>query len=180
MREFLTFPTQPVATEADSPLLPTNSYHWALLSGPKNVSKAGFQHVMYHVKDKIVVRNEQSEASRVWEYAAESDRTSMLLVRIMVAKVSDTRRLESILRKVPLHADRTEWNSVAWVREALHLAGNEPGTLHPRVKDWEAIRDMAMWYVEQKKAEHRFDGLGHFDASKPATWDMIQGKEITF
>jgi hypothetical protein len=30
-----------------------------------------------------------------------------------------------------------------------------------------------MWYVEEKKAAHRFDGQGQYDQDKAATWDML-------
>jgi hypothetical protein len=52
------------------------------------------------------------------------------------------------------------------------------GTI-PQNAHWNSIRDTAMWYVEEKKAAHRFDGQGGFDQNKAATWDMIDGLERT-
>lgn len=36
---------------------------------------------------------------------------------------------------------------------------------------------LMLWYVERKKAAHRFDGQGQYDQSKAATWNMIKGVE---
>ncbi|KAG5983275.1 hypothetical protein E4U55_000353 [Claviceps digitariae] len=155
-----------------------DTYHWALLSGPKQDPKSGYQHTMYHVKAKLVIDGEPRVARTEWEYSSECDRSSMLLARIVIAKVCHLERLERILREVPLRSDKEGWNCVAWVREAIHLASLDPEALGSRVDDWIAIRDKAMWYIDQKKSSHRFDGLGQFDISKPATWDMLQDKEL--
>lgn len=133
---------------------------------------------MYHVKDKLVIEADPKVASSVWEYSVEHNRSSMLLVRIMVAKICDISRLERVLRSVPLRGDKDGWNCVSWIREALLLASLEPGVLGTHMKDWEEIRQKAMSYVDQKKTSHQFDGLGQFDASKPPTWDMLQDREL--
>lgn len=43
--------------------------------------------------------------------------------------------------------------------------------------DWTKLRNTAMAYIERKKQEHRFDGRGSFDMSKPATYDLLEGAE---
>ncbi|GAB0138333.1 hypothetical protein EsDP_00006569 [Epichloe bromicola] len=163
-----------------SPKMPgkEDSYHWALLSGPKRDPKSGYRHIMYHVKKKLVIDGEPETARSEWQYSAECDRASMLLARVVVAKVSDLQRLERILRQVPLRSGKEGWNCVAWVREAIHLASLDPYALGSRVDDWDVIRDKAMWYVDHKKSSHRFDGLGQFDISRPATWDMLKDEEL--
>lgn len=133
---------------------------------------------MYHVKAKLVISGEPTVARSEWEYSAECDRTSTLLARIVVAKVRNLQRLERILQQVPLRSDEEGWNCVAWVREAIDIASLDGDALGSRVDDWDLIRDKAMWYMDHKKSSHRFDGLGQFDMSKPATWDMLQDKEI--
>ncbi|OAA45024.1 hypothetical protein NOR_03778 [Metarhizium rileyi] len=155
-----------------------DSYHWALLSGPKHDLKSDLQHTMYHVKDRLVIEGEPEAVSSVWEYSVESDRSSMLLARIVVGKICDLHRLESILRSVPVRGEKEGWNSISWIQEAFHLASMAPGVLGSHMEDWEEIRQTAMSYVDEKKAKHRFDGLGKFDPSKPPTWDMLQGKEL--
>lgn len=42
--------------------------------------------------------------------------------------------------------------------------------------EWQDVRDTAMWYVEKKKSEHRFDGQVAFDMKKAATYDAIERK----
>ncbi|KAK2594673.1 hypothetical protein QQS21_007649 [Conoideocrella luteorostrata] len=164
-----------------SPKMPgkEDTYHWALLTGPQTDPKLGCRHVMYHVKERLVVEGEPRVARRVWEYTTEFDRTPMLLVRIAIAKVSNIHRLERALQKVPLCPDKEGWNCVEWVREAIQLASRERGALGPTITDWSAIRDKTMWYVDQKKAAHRYDGLGlRADLARTATWDMLVDREL--
>jgi hypothetical protein len=103
----------------------------------------------------------------------------MLLVRIVVGKVEDMKRLRSLLERTPLRPEVTGWNCVSWVQEALMSAIHDGKALGTSAKDWETVRDTAMWYVEKKKAAHRFDGTVHFDPDKVATWDMLDGVELT-
>jgi hypothetical protein len=47
--------------------------------------------------------------------------------------------------------------------------------------DWYTITETALWYVEAKKSQHRFDGEaepGWFDGSKVATWSTLDGSEL--
>lgn len=121
-------------------------------------------------------------AQTVWEYEEREipmRPTSMLLVRIMIGKVKDRNRLESILRNIPLQPEVEGWNCVAWVKEAINTALQDKRALgSPKNLSWDSIRDLAMWYVGEKKAAHRFDGQGEHDQSKAATWDMLEGVEL--
>lgn len=64
------------------------------------------------------------------------------------------------------------------MKEALEAVLRDRRALGaPKGLNWDGVRDTAMWYVERKKAEHRFDGQGDFDQTKAATWDMIDGFE---
>jgi hypothetical protein len=121
-------------------------------------------------------------AQSVWKYE-EVDipmaPTSMLLVRIMVGKVKNMGRLQSIFERTPVRPEVEGWNCVGWVKEALLAAMKDGKALGSCAgESWESIRDVAMWYVEQKKAAHRFDGTVSFDSSKAATWDMLEGVEL--
>lgn len=105
----------------------------------------------------------------------------MILVRIQVAKVTDMRSLEGMLRSVPVRGGQPGWNCVEWVKEALAILQNGNKALGSSVLDWVTVRDTAMWYVEKKSREHRFDGLaapGQFDTSKVSTYDLLEGKEL--
>ena len=41
------------------------------------------------------------------------------------------------------------------------------------------MKNTAMWYVERKKAKHRFDGVvSSCDATKSPTCDMLERREL--
>ncbi|KAF5560245.1 hypothetical protein FPHYL_6758 [Fusarium phyllophilum] len=165
-----------------APVMPglEDTYHWALIVGPKTESNAS-RGRRFHAKEKLHVFGNPPVPQSVWEYEEREIPmmpTSMLLVRIMIGKVKDGNRLESILRGIPVRPEVGGWNCVAWVKEAVEIALQDKRALgNPRNLSWDSIRDVAMWYVEDKKAAHRFDGQGEYDQSKAATWDMLEGVE---
>ena len=103
--------------------------------------------------------------------------SGMLLVRITIAKVARRELLMSILRGVPVKQGEPGWNCVAWVREALDEIRAHAELLGTSRIEWQDVRDTAMWYVEKKKSEHRFDGQGDFDIKRIATYDSIDRQE---
>ena len=103
--------------------------------------------------------------------------TSMLLVRIMIGKVEKIERLVSTLRKVPIRQGQMGWNCVGWVKEALEALNADGKALGTSVTEWQAVRDGVMWYIQKKRAEHRFDGKGNFNMKYAATYDLMDGKE---
>ncbi|ETS83079.1 hypothetical protein PFICI_04955 [Pestalotiopsis fici W106-1] len=108
--------------------------------------------------------------------------TSMILVRILVGKVKNREWLESILRSIPIREDQTGWNCVSWVQEAVESLAVDNRALGTAVTDWETVRDTLLWYVQQKAAEHRFDGKAEpdsFDRLKVATYDLVDAKAET-
>ncbi|CAG8181686.1 unnamed protein product [Penicillium salamii] len=151
-----------------------DTYHWALMVGPKLESKYG-KGVRYHAKEHM----EMGVASR-WKFE-EIDcslvASSMVLVRIMVGKVKDGKRLVEIIRSTPIREGQQGWNCVSWVKEALERLEADPQALGTNVLEWEKMRNKAMDYCQQKKDQHRFDGKGDFDMSRPPTWDLIKDKE---
>ncbi|KAK9445201.1 hypothetical protein VB005_00309 [Metarhizium brunneum] len=157
-----------------------DTYHWALIVGPKTEDKRS-RGARFHAREKMRLIGTGVVPESVWEYEElESTMlpTSMLLVRVMIGKVKDRNRLESLLRNIPIRPRVEGWNCVAWVKEAIETALRDKKVLGTSKNlDWDSIRDTAMWYVGQKKAAHRFDGQGEFDREKAATWDMIDGFE---
>lgn len=119
----------------------------------------------------------------MWEFEARDTRTTasaMILVRVLVAKIINVDRLVSVLQSVPVRGSEPRWNCVEWVKEALEKLQKDGKALGTSVLGWQTVRDTAMWYVEKKAAEHRFDGkaeTGQFDTSKVATYDLLEGKE---
>jgi len=126
----------------------------------------------YHAKNRIGEKDFDYEESRI-----PITRDNALLVRILIAKITNRDQLRAILRRVPIEQ---EGNCVTWIRDAFERLNTDTKALGNRVVDWQTVRDAAMGYVERKKAEHRFDGQsepGKFDISVIATFDLLQGKE---
>ncbi|EXA30843.1 hypothetical protein BFJ63_vAg18137 [Fusarium oxysporum f. sp. narcissi] len=163
---------------AMSRLTDSTRYHWALLVAPK-VEDSETRGKRFHAKERIY-----SGMQSVWEFSEQETGTSstlMILVRIQVAKVMNMRSLEAILRSVPVRGEQRGWNCVEWVREALAALQNDNKALGTSVLDWATVRDTAMWYVEQKAMQHRFDGQaapGQFDTSRVSTYDLLERKEL--
>lgn len=117
-----------------------------------------------------------------WQYEdleVSLAQTSMLLVRVVVAKVKSRSRIQSIFEGTPLRPEVDGWNCVEWVKEALEAALKDGAALGTSANGWKSVRDKAMWYIEKKKAAHRFDGeVQSGPAKPPPTWDMLEGKEL--
>jgi len=148
-------------------------YHWALLVGPKEEAEGG-KGMRYHAKERVT----DSGVSWIFEEKEVGLlATSMLLVRVMIAKVEDKNRLVSILRSTPVRQGAAGWNCVGWVQEALQSLAADKKALGTGVVDWIKVRDGAMNFCQRKKDEHRFDGKGNYEMSKAATYDLVEGKE---
>ncbi len=105
-------------------------------------------------------------------------RTSMLLVRVVIGKVTNGSRLRAIFESTPLRPDEDGWNCVAWVKEAFEAAIHDGNALGTAAASWESARDTAMRYVGEKTAAHRFDTSGSYDADNAPTWDILEGIEL--
>ncbi|PVH73063.1 hypothetical protein DL98DRAFT_59174 [Cadophora sp. DSE1049] len=158
-----------------------DEYHWGLVIGPK-IEGETEQGMRYHAKEVMT-----GPGQSTWVFEEKSISllaTSMLLVRVMVAKVENRERLVDVLRKVPIRQGQKDWNCVSWAREALEAAGADGmGKGKGRVlgtsrTEWQAVRDAVMWYVGSKKEQHRWDGTAGFDTKYAATYDLLDKKEI--
>ncbi len=160
-------------------LLTQNRYHWALLACAKNEDEDS-RGTRFHAKENML------RVPFIWEYTEEhtgSGQTHRLLVRIAIAKIRDTAALHETLRRVPIRAGQPghdDWNCVGWVREAVEMLQDTTNVLGTAVLDWATVRDTVMGYVQRKIDEHRFDGTrpGEFDVNRPATYDLMEGKEV--
>ena len=164
---------------SSSKALTFGRYHWALIVGPKNESSSSRGSV-FNAKESLSIVGNPPVAQSVWNYeerATTMAPASMLLVRILIGKVASLSRLRSVFERTPLRPQLEGWNCVGWVREAFLAAIADGRALGTSASDWEAIRDVAMWYVQAKKAAHRFDGTVSFDPNKAPTWDMLKGAE---
>ncbi|KND91711.1 hypothetical protein TOPH_03812 [Tolypocladium ophioglossoides CBS 100239] len=147
-------------------------YHWALLVGPKyeGVNSRGKR---YHAK-------QQMHQWRYDELDIPMAATNMILVRVLAAKVKKMDCLESIMRSVPVRPDVPGWTCRSWVEEAYRTLQSDGKAIGP-CPDWETLSETALWYVQKKVEEHRFDGLapsGQFSTWQVSTWTMVEGQEL--
>ncbi|KAI9816366.1 MAG: hypothetical protein M1832_005123 [Thelocarpon impressellum] len=147
-----------------------DTYHWALIVGPKLEVEDG-RGTRFHAK---------SGAFGEWYYDEMEISllaSQMILVRVMIGKVIDMHRLVGTLRNVPVVQNDPRWNCVEWVRNALEALRADGHALGTSQLDWNRVRDAAMRYCQQKKDQHRFDGMGAFNSSEAATYDLLEGRE---
>ena len=119
-------------------------------------------------------------ATMSWVFEAKDcslEATNMLLVRLVIGKVEKRNRFEQILRSIPIVQGDDQWNCVIWVKEALERLKADGKAIGTSQLDWKMVRDAAMDYVQKKREQHRFDAGAGFDMSKPATFDLLEGKE---
>ncbi|KAI1881732.1 hypothetical protein JX265_000558 [Neoarthrinium moseri] len=159
-----------------------DKYHWALLTGPKT-ERDEPTGKRYHAKEQMIsIRGHIQSQWQFDERDVSMLATSMILVRIVVGKIKDRKRVASILRSIPIRGDQPGWNCVGWVKEALEALGKDGKALGTSVIDWRTIRDAALSYVRHKEAQHRFDGraqAGIFNARQVPTYDLIETKQET-
>lgn len=100
------------------------------------------------------------------------------MARVMLGKIRDTRRLASILRRVPMRAEVQDWDSVFWVKEGLEEIEKDGRCLGASVTNWRFVRDAAL-QVAQNDAARRIE-YGEPDGEEGdriPTFDMLLKKE---
>lgn len=140
--------------------------------GPK-VEKHDKKGVRYHAKEKVTPDGIH------WEFekkAVSLRPTSMLLVRVLIAKVDDVGRLDTVLRQAPVKDGTKDWNCVTWLKDALELVGKDRRALGRSVIAWDTVRKTAMDYCNQKKVAGRFSSA-EYDSEKVPTYDLLERKE---
>ena len=173
----------PAFYSLDIEIVPANviferRYHWALLIGPKLELTTGARGIRVHAMERM-----SEDGTSAFEYREEEvDMRSvyMLLVRIQIAKIINTRRLLEVLRTVPVRTEVEGWNCVAWVREALVMLAEDRRCVGRGLLEWYSVRDASMKYARRKAGEHRFDGKanpGEFDMNVVATYDLLEERE---
>ncbi|KAI2616132.1 hypothetical protein GGS26DRAFT_453945 [Hypomontagnella submonticulosa] len=147
-------------------------YHLAFLIGPKNEDREAVPGMRYHVKNP---------PGGNWLYVEDGlpdvQSTIRLLIRVMIAKVANERRLVEIFRTTPVVQNDPGFNCRSWVIDALSRISNDPRAVGTAELDWEKIEERARTYAAEKTAAGRF-GYGQ-DMRKPKpTWDMLEDKEV--
>lgn len=102
--------------------------------------------------------------------------TNNLLVRILVAKVEDHKRLDTILRSLPVVQDDPEWRCRTWIASALAELAKDGKPVGISQLEWEKIELIARQYVAQKAAAGRYQRSEVLLKPK-STWDMLENKE---
>ncbi|KAM3419086.1 hypothetical protein BST61_g5037 [Cercospora zeina] len=170
------------------PVMPgkEDKYHWAFLIGPKHETKSS-QGTRCHAKDSSIIEETKGKSRIRTEYQFEERKlwltaVDSFVVRIVLGKVMDEERLLDVLRgtRVKKHSDAGGWNDVSWTKHVLDRLAREDGILGASVTDWETVRHSALWYIEEKRAQHRFDGkaVGTFDKTKVPTWNLVHDIEL--
>jgi hypothetical protein len=103
---------------------------------------------------------------------------SMLLVRILVARIKNRQRLESTLKSTPLRPEVDGWNCVGWAEEALEKVLADSSVIGTAAEGWQSMQDTAMGVCREEE-EHWFDGTVEQDPTKAPTWDLVGAKELS-
>ena len=155
-----------------------DTYHWALLVTPKSEDdKTDPAGKRYHVTNTHPVEGHRIPPWQYQVFELRSVQTINLLVRITVAKVEDLAKLERTLSRVPV-AQYQGFTCRTWVADAVS-ALNRDGSLGTKCTDsWDKIQDVAKRYVKSKKDVGRWKGDGNWNWRLPATFSLIEDKEI--
>lgn len=155
-----------------------STYHWALLVTPKseneNTNPAGKR---FHVTNTEPVPGHNTPP---WQYKIiplRSVQTSSLLVRITVAKVENLAQLERTLSQVPV-AQYQGFTCRTWVADAIAALDQSSSLGTKRTSDWNFIQDFATRYVREKMDIGRWRVQGKWNSRLPATFSLIEDKEI--
>lgn len=103
--------------------------------------------------------------------------TVNLLVRVLIAKVEDEKRLVEIFRNIPVVQNDPEWRCRTWLANALDAIKADGKAVGTSELDWSKIEKVAREYVATKVASGRYERGVDLKLPKP-TWDMLAEKEI--
>lgn len=106
---------------------------------------------------------------------------ALLLAKVVVAKVTDVDRLNSVLSAVPVVQEDPSFNCSVWVHRALRAVQADAKAVGMSRLDWPTVRDAANSYVQGEKREHRYDGKGSLEPRglrQSPTFDLLECREI--
>jgi hypothetical protein len=153
-------------------------YHWALLVGPKT-EEVDSDATRYHIRNRI----DPVSKREIWVYEAlpiKAAPTSMILTRIMIAKVADNAALERVLERIPIRQGDPEWRCRHWVIEAVAALNADPKALGTKVTgNWAPIEAEARRYTDAKVASGRYmSGHALQHSGRVPTYDMLDNAEL--
>ncbi|KAI0139959.1 hypothetical protein F4776DRAFT_568392 [Hypoxylon sp. NC0597] len=120
-------------------------------------------------------------APGVWQYVEDAlpdvRSTVDLLVRVVIAKVTNEFDLVDIFRGTPVLQNNPSFNFRTWVIEAVLRISRDRKAVGTAQLNWAKIENCARSYVADKIAAGRFGRDRDMRRPKP-TWDMLEGREI--
>ena len=134
---------------------PDDTYHWALITGPAH-EVSGSRGMRYHAKQAV---SEIDPLRSTWNRQVHDISmmpAAMILIRIMVAEISDAGRTGAVLEAVPVVQDDPRWTCRIWVKDALEALERDRGCLGARRLEWGDVEARAREYVEWKRETGRF------------------------
>ena len=115
-----------------------------------------------------------------WQYKIvplKGVQTANLLVRITIAKIENLAGLERTLRRVPV-AQYRGFTCRAWVADAVKDLDQDASLGTKCTDNGNAIQDFATRYVRRKRDAGRWRTQGEWNMALPATFSLIEDKEI--
>ena len=146
-------------------------YHWAFLVGPKIENAEQVRGVRYHAVNPYDTgwKFEKTDLSNV-------RMTHNLLARILIGKIENLERLNTILENVPVTRDDPQWRCRNWIASSLTAIKKDGKAVGTAQLDWNQIEETARRYVAEKTAMGRYQKAENILGPRP-TWDMLDGKE---
>ncbi|KAK6385962.1 hypothetical protein LTS17_001534 [Exophiala oligosperma] len=166
-----------------------DSYHWSIVVGPQTADRKD-PGVRYHVAHDA----HADQGARKFFYEEQdipsNPGAQSGLIRVTVAKVTDERRLQSLLRDLALREDDSAFNCLTWVREAFVKLLDDGKSVKSYLKseDWSAVETCARKYCKRKRDAGRFqenaDGngggvLNRFNPQMISTFNFWENRETT-
>lgn len=154
-----------------------NTYHWAIIVGPKEEVEGG-RGYRYHVRQRL---DPARPGRLIWAYESLEiplAQTSMLLGRIMIAKITDKAQIRSTLAAVRAIQDDPSWTCRIWVKDAITALEADGKSLGTRITKWTTIEQNANNYIRQKRQQRRYDGSGSWVSGTVPTFDLLENREI--
>jgi hypothetical protein len=104
--------------------------------------------------------------------------TQMLLVRIIVAKITDREQLLRAIRGTQLVHNDKSWTCKSWVRDTVARVQANGKAVGTSQLDWDTIRTTAENYCREKEKKGRFNGKSGFDISRAPRYDLMARQEV--
>ena len=173
-----------------------DSYHWALIIGPKSALRveAGTAYQIVHSHSDFVDTPYFYEETDLVN-TPHQNRT--LLARIALAKVTDEEQVIKTLRTNAVSAkgrkpsvasvDEVGLTCLSWVRDTWDALANDPGRPMKSYfdgEDWEDIESRARRYVKRKRMQGRYNphmdpGDVTWNPAEIPTWNYWENRETT-